>query len=127
MVRGAGYIVHRPAYPTLMKATHSHLLSSDGRTCVRATRSYDEKADVFSFAMLTWEVLHVEMPFSGSNGMQAMMQIHRNQRPHVRLPAPLARYEGLISRCWMQQPEQRPSMAEVVRTVATMGAAEACA
>ena len=73
----------------------------------------NEKADVFSFGMLMWEVLHVRVPFAGRNALQALLCVHANQRPQIRLPADLRAYEGIINRCWHQVPQNRLSMAEL--------------
>lgn len=78
-------------------------------------RSYDEKSDVFSFAMLMWEVLHRELPFCKANGMQVLLEIHNGSRPRIALPPPLADLGALIGRCWQQLPECRPRMDEVMR------------
>ena len=82
-----------------------------------AFQSYDEKADVFSYGMLMWEVLHVRVPFASASAVQALIQIQLNARPPINLPQPLAQFDGVIRRCWHQAPESRCSMREVLRMI----------
>lgn len=65
-----------------------------------------------------------QVPFGGANGMEVLLHIHHEQRPPIKLPPALARYEGLIARCWHQQPEQRPSMEEVMQVLQAMRSVE---
>ena len=75
---------------------------------------YDAKADVFAYAMLLWETLHVAIPFGESQGYKALLCNYNGQRPAIQLAPPLDRYEELIQRCWHQSPEMRPSMTNAL-------------
>jgi serine/threonine protein kinase len=75
---------------------------------------YDSKADVFAYAMLLWETLHIAVPFAASDGLKAILWTCEGQRPPIQLAPPLDRYEKLINRCWHQSPEMRPSMAKTL-------------
>jgi hypothetical protein len=66
--------------------------------------------DVFSFGMMTWQVLHPGQlqPF-GSNAMTIMRQLDKGERPaFTRADAPPA-LKQLVARCLAHDPSQRPS------------------
>ena len=66
--------------------------------------------DVFSFGMMTWQVLHAGQlqPF-GPNAMTIMRQLDKGERPaFTRADAPPA-LKDLVARCLAHDPSQRPS------------------
>ena len=72
------------------------------------------KADLFSFGMLLWEVLHVAIPFATHNCMQAVSTVQQGGRPMITLSAPLDHYAPLINSCWHPDPSLRPPISAVV-------------
>jgi serine/threonine protein kinase len=76
--------------------------------------SYTHKADVYAFAILTWEILTEGIPFKGKDGFQVAIAVARNgDRPELPANTP----EGLlefIRICWHQTPELRPSFPQIV-------------
>jgi len=74
---------------------------------------FTEKTDVYAYAVVVWEVLTGAVPWQGLNPMQVGMQILMQQaRPPVPDGAP-ADLTALMQRCWAQEPDARPSFAEV--------------
>ncbi|XP_033208032.1 mitogen-activated protein kinase kinase kinase 7-like [Belonocnema kinseyi] len=77
---------------------------------------YTEKCDVFSWGIILWEVLSRQKPFDdvGGSAYRIMWAVHIGLRPALleTCPKPI---EQLMTRCWKKIPEERPSMAEVVR------------
>ncbi|KAF7997695.1 hypothetical protein HCN44_008868 [Aphidius gifuensis] len=77
---------------------------------------YTEKCDIFSWGVILWEVLTRQKPFDdiGGSAYRIMWAVHTGQRPPLieGCPKPI---EYLITRCWAKEPEQRPSMNEIVR------------
>ena len=72
--------------------------------------SVSEACDVFSFAVLLWEMLTGLQPWGeATNPMQVIYAVGVQQR---RLPLPTdggsAALKLLIERCWAQEPEDRP-------------------
>jgi serine/threonine protein kinase len=77
---------------------------------------YDKRCDVYSYAILVWEIFHAKIPYQDS-GMTDPMQIVRavvthGKRPQLgrACPAPIA---TIISKCWDRDPAARPTFAEV--------------
>eukprot|EP00793_Prasinoderma_coloniale_P001386 PRCOL_00005161-RA len=74
---------------------------------------YNEKADVYSYGVILWELLTQEEPFKGLAPMQIMRLIDRGERPAI--PAGVsAGYRELIEQCWATDPDARPTFDEVV-------------
>ena len=87
-----------------------------------------QRADVYSFAIVLWELAVKEEPFRGMHPMQIMRVIDKGDRPPV--PATveiLPEYKQLMMECWAQRPEDRPSftssLARLVNMQAQMQAA----
>ncbi|BBI30403.1 Ser/Thr protein kinase [Acanthamoeba castellanii medusavirus] len=73
---------------------------------------YDERADVYSFGVVLWEILTHKRPFAGEPMMKVTMAIIDGKRPPI--PSDCHEdYAKLITRCWHQKPEKRPTMVEV--------------
>lgn len=90
---------------------------------VLSTHTYNEKADIYSFAMILYEMLTLKYPFSGQSVTSIQCQVLTNQRPAF--PTSQDSNQGLIKliqRCWEQSPDERPSFAEIF----TMLASEEC-
>jgi len=74
---------------------------------------YSEKADVFSFGIIMWEVLTRKQPFAGRNFMGVSLDVLEGRRPAVPgdcLPA----FKKLMKKCWHGEADKRPSMEDVV-------------
>mmetsp|Transcript_70199 Transcript_70199/g.183988 ORF Transcript_70199/g.183988 Transcript_70199/m.183988 type:complete len:304 (-) Transcript_70199:116-1027(-) len=85
---------------------------------VSSTADYTEKADVFSFAMVIYEVACRRIPFETDSPDQVAAKVTSGERPsfepHLR---PSDAPEGLIPlahQCWDMDPAKRPSFEEVV-------------
>ena len=78
---------------------------------------FTEAADVYSFGMVSWEVLTQEIPFKGLNPVQIGVAVREQKR---RPPLPEHGPHGLdqlLQACWHDQPEQRPSFVKVLGKV----------
>ncbi|KAK9979763.1 hypothetical protein ABG768_013177 [Culter alburnus] len=80
------------------------------------TRRADVKYDMYSYAIITWEVLSRRIPFEeATNPMQIMFSVLRGSRPDTgldSLPADIPSRETLINlmTCgWTANPDERPS------------------
>jgi serine/threonine protein kinase len=81
---------------------------------VLANQSYNEKADVFSYGIICWELLTRQCPYEGMSAIQcAMAVLNRNQRPEIPrwCPPPL---HALIRRCVKKDPKERPTFTQIL-------------
>jgi len=77
---------------------------------------YSEKADVYSFGMLSFELLTGKVPFEDGHlqGDKMTRNIKAGERPLF--PFALPKYLGtLTKRCWQTDPNQRPSFSSICR------------
>ncbi|GAB4834527.1 hypothetical protein Ancab_032785 [Ancistrocladus abbreviatus] len=77
---------------------------------------YSEKADVYSFGMICFELLTGKVPFEDSHlqGDKMSRNIRAGERPLF--PFSLPKYlASLTRRCWQNDPVQRPSFSSICR------------
>ena len=90
---------------------------------------YTTAVDVYSFAVVMWECLTREDPFSGLSPMQIVAALLRGERPSlddaskfaVRLPE---EYIAVIARCWRADALERPTMEDIAPELERMFFAE---
>lgn len=82
--------------------------------CFDDTSPVTAKVDVYSFAILMWEMLTGKFAWDGYTYHQIVYQVMQGNRPplpdhnHFGMPA----LNKLIAECWLQQPEDRPTSAQ---------------
>ncbi|KAG6389238.1 hypothetical protein SASPL_150701 [Salvia splendens] len=77
---------------------------------------YSEKADVYSFGMLCFELLTGKVPFEDGHlqGEQMVRNIRAGERPLFSHPSP--KYlANLTKKCWQTNPALRPSLSSICR------------
>lgn len=76
-------------------------------------KPYDEKADVFSFAIVLWELLTCRIPYADMTPLQAAVGVvQKGLRPAMPQGTPPA-LAMLMEACWGQDPARRPSFRDV--------------
>jgi serine/threonine protein kinase/WD40 repeat protein/GTPase SAR1 family protein len=75
---------------------------------------YNENCDVYSFAVILWELLTAK-PFFGEIRFNSEIEkmVLRGERPKIPVDCPRL-YEGLITKCWNDEVAQRVSFAHIV-------------
>lgn len=97
----------------------SRTMTACGTPCwtapeVLRNQRYTEKADVYSFGVVLWECATREDPFVGMPPFQVIFAVGREGlRPPLPRVAP-PDFIKLITDCWDEKPNTRPSMKEVL-------------
>ncbi|XP_017229275.1 serine/threonine-protein kinase STY46 isoform X5 [Daucus carota subsp. sativus] len=73
---------------------------------------YDHKADVFSFAIVLWELVTAKVPYDTMTPLQAALGVRQGLRPDIPKDAPPKLVE-LMQKCWEASPSKRPSFSEI--------------
>ncbi|XP_075485224.1 serine/threonine-protein kinase VIK-like isoform X1 [Primulina tabacum] len=78
-------------------------------------RKYDKKVDVFSFAMILYEMLEGEPPLSHYEPYEAARYVADGHRPHFRAKGFIPELRELTEQCWAADMNQRPSFLEILK------------
>ncbi|KAM9950386.1 hypothetical protein ACTFIT_011636 [Dictyostelium discoideum] len=81
---------------------------------------YTEKADVFSFAIVLWEIVTREDPYQGMPTFQIVISVGQHKLRPIVPPQVSAPFTRLITECWSEDPQQRPSFQEIVKRLEAM-------
>jgi len=81
---------------------------------VIGSNHYTEKADVYSFGVIMWELVSRKVPYQGMNAAQVSVAVYtKGLRPDIpeSTPRPFA---DLIQECWHQDPNLRPPFLSIL-------------
>jgi len=76
---------------------------------------YTEKADVYSYAIVLWEIMTRQMPFADLPSFNIPVAVTKGERPSF--PKDVQTHPDavkLIKACWSGKPKLRPSFSEIV-------------
>lgn len=93
---------------------------------------YDEKADVYSYAIILWEIISLQFPFDEYLDVEEYTYVNpagevvfnadavklaiENIKLRPTIPKGTPEYlEALIKKCWSHKPTNRPSFAEIIK------------
>jgi len=82
---------------------------------VMTGRPFDERADVYSFGPILWEILTGKELFEQYEEWDEFQEAicDRNERPEIPADCPPA-LASLMQKCWAKNPEERPGFKEIV-------------
>ncbi|BDA43697.1 Mitogen-activated protein kinase kinase kinase 11 [Coccomyxa sp. Obi] len=78
-----------------------------------------KSADVYSFAMMMWEIYTGTHLFRGLNSSQVFFKVLMGYRPPVPPDMPEA-YKDLMTACWDENPANRPPFCDIERYIRSM-------
>jgi len=73
---------------------------------------YTEKVDIFSLGIIFWEIASCQFPYEGINDHIISNSVLRGERLGIPSICPIE-FKDLIEKCWSQNPDQRPSAADI--------------
>ena len=81
---------------------------------------YTEKCDVYSFAMILYEMGTKQRPLAGCDGEKVIyLYAKKHYRPEFPAESMITReLRELIERCWSDDPDERPSFREIFKEFA---------
>ena len=79
---------------------------------------YSQKSDVYSFALIVYEIMTCEELYKDFNPFKLMTAVPAGYRPEFKVPVP-ASYKKLIKKCWLQDEAKRPTFDEIVNLLKT--------
>mmetsp|Transcript_39942 Transcript_39942/g.87191 ORF Transcript_39942/g.87191 Transcript_39942/m.87191 type:complete len:285 (+) Transcript_39942:19-873(+) len=76
---------------------------------------YDEKVDVYSFAIVMYEILSYDIPFANLAPEDVRPSVHQGARPDLKGvdTGMTASLSSLMVQCWAQVPKNRPSFGNI--------------
>ena len=84
-------------------------------------QKYNEKVDVYSYAMCMVEMVDCKLPWAGSaTGAEVPNRVTRGDRPERQLIDCEDDLRDLIQQCWSQSPQRRPEFGDVVSALEAM-------
>ncbi|KAB5538496.1 hypothetical protein DKX38_016029 [Salix brachista] len=79
-------------------------------------RKYDKKVDVFSFAMILYEMLEGEPPFSDFEPYEAAKHVAEGHRPTFHSKGfNISSLKELTDQCWAADMNKRPTFIEIIK------------
>ncbi|KAK1284190.1 Serine/threonine-protein kinase HT1 [Acorus calamus] len=78
-------------------------------------RKYDKKVDVFSFAMILYEMLEGDPPLASYEPYEAAKHVSEGMRPTFRSKGLLPDLKELTEQCWATDMNRRPTFLDILK------------
>lgn len=80
---------------------------------------YTESADLFSVAVVAWELFTGQCPYEGMNHLEVAIAVTQ-KGVRLQLPSKCTPMQSqLLTRCWSQEPSDRPTASQTLRELET--------
>ncbi|XP_030943066.1 serine/threonine-protein kinase STY46-like isoform X1 [Quercus lobata] len=83
-------------------------------------KPYDHKADVFSFAIVLWELLTGKLPYEYLTPLQAAVGVVQKCLRPIIPKHTHPKLAELLEKCWQQDPALRPDFSEIIEILQQM-------
>ncbi|EAY19177.1 TKL family protein kinase [Trichomonas vaginalis G3] len=84
---------------------------------VFSSNDYTNKVDIYSFAILLWELISEERPYKGYSAPQLIAAVcTKNERPPIPKKC-TTKLKNLLTQCWHKNPKLRPTFADIMDTI----------
>lgn len=76
---------------------------------------YRKEGDVYAFSLIAYEIITNEKPFNDFQVLYQILYFVISQKNRPEFKRPIAKcYQQLIEKCWSDDPNERPSFAQIV-------------
>ncbi|KAL6053872.1 DEP domain-containing protein [Balamuthia mandrillaris] len=82
-------------------------------------RVYSQKSDAFSFGVFLYELVTMQEPYPEESLLKVALEVVKEgRRPVIPSDCPPV-FRDLMTRCWKEDPEERPGFAEILEILET--------
>lgn len=85
---------------------------------IRGEKSYSSKVDIYSLALILWELIEGKLPFESTRWNHEIEDfVLQGMRPLIKEELCPMRWKLLIITCWQSDPAKRPTIQQVINNL----------